>query len=135
MGVESFSTECSSGHHQEKGREEREERVSKREGEKERKERRKKGGRERKKRMKEKKQKARREKKLKLRKEEASLKGGKGARKRRRKSVRNVFVSGPLEREIEPLSALQNLEEAVYFLESPEAKQFQECLAKPFGEG
>lgn len=52
------------------------------------------------------------------------------------KSVRIVFVSGPLGRETEPLSAQQNLEEAMYcFLESPEAKQFQECLAKTFWEG
>lgn len=63
-------------------------------------------------------------------------KEGKGARKRAKEECENFFfVSGPLRREIEPSSAVQNLEEVMYcFLESPEAKQFQECLAKTFGE-
>ena len=135
MEVKSFSTECSSGHPQEKERKGRE-RVSKEGvGGRNRRRKRIKGARDCKKRTKENTQMKERKKiKKKMRKEgsfaDGSEKKGKSVRKR------IAFVLGPLGREIKPLSALQNLEEAMYcFLESPEAKQFQECLAKTFRGG
>ena len=132
MEVESFTTDCSSGHPQEKERKGRKRREGKQRGreEKEQKERRNKGSEG----LQEKNERkhineGEKENKEKMRQERSFADGN----EKKVKSVRIVFVSGPLGREIEPLSAQQNLEEAMYcFFESPEAKQFQECLAKTF---
>lgn len=63
------------------------------------------------------------------------MKRGKRARKRTKEECEKK-KEGPTRKEIEPSPALQNLLETMYcVLESPEAKQFQECLAKPFWEG